>query len=106
MTMSLVCHCGFETTDAAAFLDHCLTTGHIKVPLGDGDDSTTADALEMLKTVQRMAENPEAPLPEHVTGFRRVTAEDILGDDELSDEQKREILDRFADVERKIREKE
>jgi hypothetical protein len=101
--MKLACHCGFSAETPQAFLDHCLETKHIAFPVGDGDDGQIADLLAMLTDLQAAASQPDdATLPDHME-IRPVSREDILADDELTDDQKHDLLTRVDLIEKRRR---
>jgi hypothetical protein len=92
----LVCHCGFESHDAAAFVDHLLATRHIDV--GEAtEDGSVAELVEIFKTIQASGANPDAPLPEGMEA-RAISREDILSDDDMSEEEKHALLARLDAV--------
>jgi len=90
----LGCHCGFLTTDPQAFLDHCLTTQHIEIEPG-AETGALEELTQMFATLQRFDPTSDQELPEGME-INPVSEDDILNDDELTDEEKAEILARFA----------
>jgi hypothetical protein len=103
--LKLACHCGFESDIVRAFVDHCLETRHLGFDLGaDAAESGALAELEtVLATIQQHAgavqRGVELPLPEGVE-IRPISREEILADEELSEDEKREILDRFDAIRR------
>src|SRR5262245_47492317 len=90
--MSLVCPCGFSSEDAQTFLDHMLSTQHLNLPVG-AEGAGLAEVMTILGTIQQMGDpgfDPER-LPEGME-LRHLSEEDILSDDELTDEEKAQIL--------------
>jgi hypothetical protein len=101
--MKLACPCGFATEDPQAFLDHCLATQHIGLE-ADPESGDVSALGEMFAQIQAFAtakaQGLDVVLPEGME-MNRLSREDILTDDELSEEQKQEILERLDALERK-----
>jgi len=93
----LECHCGFTTEDPQALTDHMLTNpdhfGDLKPEPETGD---VADLSQLFGMVQAFAAGGELPEGAEVTPM---SEQDILDDEELSDEDKQAILGRVAQIE-------
>jgi hypothetical protein len=92
--MMLKCHCGFSAETPRAFLDHALATKHVEFA-GVEESGFLAELEEMIGTILAHSADPTTELPAGAE-IRQLTEEDILDDEDLTDEQKREILGRFA----------
>jgi hypothetical protein len=98
--LKLACHCGFESDTAQGRVDQCLETRHLGFDLGAGaaESGALAELETVLSTIQQHASavqrGVELPLPDGVE-IRPISREEILADEELSEDEKREILDRF-----------
>jgi hypothetical protein len=81
--MMLKCHCGFSAETPRAFLDHALATKHVEFA-GVEESGFLAELEEMIGTILAHSADPTTELP---------AGAEIR---QLTDEQKREILGRFA----------
>jgi hypothetical protein len=102
MPFKLACHCGFETESPTEFADHLVATQHLGAGMmPEGETGELAELVDVLATIQAQAAADVAgvdlELPEGVE-INRLSPEDILADDTLTDQQKQEILGRFEAV--------
>jgi len=101
----LACHCGFSASDPQAFVDHLLVSQHIDVPPGAAEDGSIGELVEIFKNIQTAAANPDKPLPEGMSA-RPISAEDILADDDLDEDDKQTLLANLDAVHALIRKRE
>jgi len=88
------CHAAFATADAMA--DHLLETRHMNLPI-DAESGDVREFVKAFEAIQAFAANPDLPLPEGME-INRISDDDILADEDLSDEDKAAILGRHGRI--------
>jgi len=94
--MTLHCPCGFNTHNPEAFAEHMLVTQHTGDVEVEAESGNLAELTTMLGMIQRMGDPEAGELPEGMS-IRRMSREDVLADDDLSEEEKAQILAAFDD---------
>jgi hypothetical protein len=90
------CHAKFDT--AEGMMDHLLVTRHMDVPV-NAESGAVQEFIEVLTMLQQFGgAGLGAELPSGME-IRALSEQDILDDDELSDEAKADILRKIAGIE-------
>ena len=94
---TLVCgECHAEFATAEAVVDHLLETRHMNIPI-DAESNDVREFVKAFEMIQAFAANPDLPLPEGME-INRISDDDILADEDLSDEDKAAILGRHGRI--------